>query len=307
MKRIISLLPSATEIVCALGAGDALVGITHECDYPTEILGRPRVTSARIDPTMASEEIDRLVREQLDDSGTLYRLDLDLVERLEPDIVLTQQLCTVCAVGYETVHAAMRSLERPPEVVNLEPRTLAEAFESFMEVARLLGVPDRGETLLARLRDELDAIPELDPKPKVLLLEWLEPPFAAGHWIPELVEAAGAEPVLHFKGTHSRQVDSEAIEGTEMDVLAISCCGFSVERTMRDVPASAQLRELRRSRPEITTIILDGNHFFSRPGPRLVESARLLSAALRGIPIGDSSQPVTPFVILPASATNGRQ
>jgi iron complex transport system substrate-binding protein len=283
MKRILSLLPSATEIVHALGAADALVGVTHECDYPPEARALPRVTAARIDPSMPSDEIDRLVREQLEDQGSLYRLDLELVTRLRPEVVLTQQLCTVCAVGYETVHAAMRSLPEPPVVINLEPRTLADVLDSFRFVARLLDLPERGDALVSALEADLAAIPRIDDPPRVVLLEWLVPPFAAGHWMPELVEAAGAVPALHFSGTHSRAVQWDEISREDFDVLAISCCGFPVERTLADVSACEELRTLVAARPSLVLIVLDGNHFFSRPGPRLVESARLLNAALRGV------------------------
>jgi iron complex transport system substrate-binding protein len=292
MKRVISLLPSATEIIHALGAAESLVAVTHECDYPPQARSLPRVTTARIDLSMASDEIDRLVREQLDDTGSLYRLDLALVESLAPEIVLTQQLCTVCAVGYETVHAAMRSLASPPEVINLEPRTLAEVFDSFRIVARILEIPERGELLVKRLDEELRAIRAPERRPRVLLLEWLIPPFAAGHWMPELVEAAGGDAVLHFTGTHSRQIAWDDIDAADFDVLAISCCGFSVERALDDVAASDRLAALMEARPELRTVVLDGNHFFSRPGPRLVESARLLNAALRGVDPSDAGASV---------------
>lgn len=283
MKRVISLLPSATEIVCALGAAGLLVGVTHECDHPAEVRAMPRVTSARIDPSMSSAEIDRLVGEQLEETGSLYTLDMELVRRLEPDVVLTQQLCTVCAVGFATVRAAMRALPSPPEVVNLEPRTIDDVFASIEHVAALLGIAGRGISLVAELRIELASIDPPPATPRLLLLEWLEPPFASGHWMPALVEAAGARPVLHFDGTHSRQVSWEAIEDEPFDVLAISCCGFAVARTMIDVERSEALRRLAAVRPELRVIVLDGNHYFSRPGPRLVESARMLAAALRGI------------------------
>ena len=303
MKRVISLLPSATEIVCALGATELLVGVTHECDYPAAALALPRVTSARIDPSMSSTEIDRLVGEQLEETGSLYALDMDLVRRLEPDLVLTQQLCTVCAVGYATVHAAMRTLSAPPEVVNLEPRTIDEVFASIGHVAALLGIADRGDALVARLRTELAAIEPPPAPPSVLLLEWLEPPFAAGHWMPALVEAAGARPVLHFDGTHSRQVTWDAIEDEPFDVLAISCCGFGVERAMFDVERSQRLAQLAMARPELRVVVLDGNHYFSRPGPRLVESARLLNAALSGISPRDAQASIKdPYRIVTATS-----
>ncbi|HVZ39628.1 MAG TPA: ABC transporter substrate-binding protein [Candidatus Kapabacteria bacterium] len=302
MPRILSLLPSATEIVFEIGAGQALVGVTHECDYPAEAHARPRVTSAKIEPSMASEEIDRLVREQLDDSGTLYALDLDLVRELRPTIVLTQQLCTVCAVGYATVHAAMRALPEPPEVINLEPRTLDEVFATITQVGELAGVPERGAASVHALRRRLATIPFIPRPPRVLFLEWLIPPFSAGHWMGDLVVAAGAIPVLADRGGASHGLAWEAIAAAEFDAVVISCCGFGVERTLQDVERCTELRRLLDARPSVRLIVFDGNHFFSRPGPRLVESAELLHHALMGRdPSAVHSSIAEPYRILNAS------
>lgn len=284
MKRVLSLLPSATEIIYELNADDFLIGVTHECDFPPAARAMPCLTSARINPFMDSAAIDALVREQLDDSGTLYTLDMDRLRELGPEIVLTQQLCTVCAVGYATVHAAMRSLPEPPEVINLEPKTLDDVLGTVVEVGDLLGLHYRAEQSVAALRQRLAAIPPLPGPVRVLLLEWLIPPFSAGHWMADIVRAAGAEPVLANPGDYSRQLSWECIREAEFDVVVVSCCGFSVERAMRDVESSSELRELLRERPEVRLIIFDGNHFFSRPGPRLVETAELLHLALKGVP-----------------------
>ncbi len=282
MKRTLSLLPSTTEIIYMLEAEEQLVGVTHECDYPPETDAKPRVTSARIDPSMESAEIDSLVRQQLDESGTLYSLDMDLVRDLRPELVLTQQLCTVCAVGYATVHAAMKSLPEPPIVMNIEPRTLNEVFDSFVRIGEELGLKERAESAVMQLRRRLDTIAKPASPPRVLFLEWLIPPFSAGHWMAELVEAAGAIPVLANPGEHSRQLSWETIRSAEFDTLVVSCCGFSVERAIADVRSSPELARLRSERHEMRLIVFDGNHFFSRPGPRLVESAELLHAALTG-------------------------
>lgn len=279
MKRILSLLPSTTEVIYALGAGEALIGVTHECDFPPEARLKPQLTSARIDPSMESAEIDRLVREQLDDSGTLYALDMDLVRELRPEIVLTQQLCTVCAVGYETVRGAMASLDEPPKVINIEPRNLAEVFNSFVDIARLIELEETGRRLVADLTERLRAVRKADG-PRVLFLEWLIPPFSAGHWMPELVEAAGGIPVLANPGEHSRQLTWNAVREADFDAIVVSCCGFGVERTMHDVRSSSGLQSLLAERPSVRLIVLDGNHYFSRPGPRLVESVELLAAEL---------------------------
>jgi iron complex transport system substrate-binding protein len=283
MKRVLSLLPSATEIIFALDAAEALVGVTHECDFPPEARLLPTVTSARIDSSMESGAIDQLVREQLEGTGTLYALDLPRVRSLRPELVLTQQLCTVCAVGYETVRAAMRTLDEPPDVVNLEPTTLQEVFQTFIDVGRDLGIEERARQLVVTLGERLASIPHLQSMPAVLFLEWLVPPFSAGHWMTELVEAAGGRPILADRGGHSRALTWEDIRAAAFDTLVISCCGFDVERTMRDVEGSIELQTILAERPELRLIVFDGNHFFSRPGPRLVESAELLNRALRGI------------------------
>lgn len=284
MKRVLSLLPSATEIIYELHAQDALIGVTHECDFPREALNLPRLTSARIDPSMKSAEIDALVRQQLDESGSLYTLDMERLRGLGPDLVLTQQLCTVCAVGYATVHAAMRSLPDPPLVVNLEPKTLDDVLGTITYVGELLGVEEHAGERVAALRRRLAAIPPLPAPSRVLLLEWLIPPFSAGHWMADIVRAAGAEPVLADPGEYSRQLAWEAINAAAFDVVVVSCCGFDVERTLQDVEASEELRRLLHKRPELRLIVFDGNHFFSRPGPRLVETAELLHNALMGTP-----------------------
>ncbi len=294
--RILSLLPSTTEVIYALGLQDHLVGVTHECDWPPEAREKPQVTSARITPALDSEEIDRLVREQLDDSGTLYALDMELVRRLRPDLVLTQQLCTVCAVGYETVRAAMKSLSEPPEVVNVEPRNLEKVFRSFVDIATRADRRERGDALVARLRRRLERLREgeiidgieripllcyregegLRRDDRVLFLEWLLPPFSAGHWMPELIEHAGLRPVLHNRGEHSRELSWEAITAEEFEGIIISCCGFSIERALADLRGSVELNRLLADRPALACFVADGNHYFSRPGPRLVESAEVV-------------------------------
>jgi iron complex transport system substrate-binding protein len=299
--RVLSLLPSTTEVIYALGAEDQLVGVTHECDWPPAAREKPHVTGARITPDFESSEIDRLVREQLDDSGSLYTLDMDLVRELRPELVLTQQLCTVCAVGYETVQSAMASLDDPPEVMNVEPRNLAQVFDSFVAVADKLGLLERGEDLVGRLHESLDRLRSgergvqggglipleiyrqgdrgIRRGDRILFLEWLIPPFSAGHWIPELVEAAGLEPVLANRGEHSRGLSWGDIGFADFDGIIISCCGFSIDRTRQDLHVSKELESLLSVRPDLTCLIADGNHYFSRPGPRLVDSAEALAAA----------------------------
>ncbi|MCE2502479.1 MAG: ABC transporter substrate-binding protein [Chlorobi bacterium] len=281
MKRVLSLLPSTTEIMYALGAEDALVGVTHECDFPRGTASKPDVTSAEIHPELESQEIDRLVRQQLEDSGSLYGLDMDLVRELRPEIVLTQQLCTVCAVGFETVQKAMASLSEPPEVINIEPKNMNDVFKSIRDIAQLTQHEEAGAVLIDKLRSSLENIEKANG-PRLLFLEWLIPPFSAGDWIPEIIEAAGALPVLANPGSHSRQLSWEKIEQAEFDVIVVSCCGLEVDRAIRDIGQSQELQWLLNKRNDPPLFLFDGNHFFSRPGPRLVESAQLLAKALNG-------------------------
>lgn len=298
MKRVLSLLPSTTETLYAIGADDCLVGVTHECDFPPDARLKPQLTSAKINPTMESSEIDRLVREQLEDTGSLYALNMDLVRELRPEIVLSQQLCTVCAVGFETVRGAMATLPEPPEVINIEPKNLDQVLHSFVEIARLVEREDDGLDLMRDLRKRLDAIERAESQ-RVLFLEWLVPPFSAGHWMAELVEAAGGLPVLANHGSHSRGLEWDAIRKVEFETMVVSCCGFDVSRAMLDIEESPELQELLDERPDMRLVLFDGNHYFSRPGPRLVESAELLAKALRRVPPGNAGASIAdPYVLV---------
>lgn len=306
--NVLSLLPSATEILFAIGADRHLVGRSHECDHPEAARSIPAVTTARINPSIPSDEIDELVRTQLQDTGTLYSLDLDLVRVLKPDVVFTQQLCTVCAVGYESVQHAMASLDNPPLIINLEPRTLDEVFASFEDVATAVSMPGAGERLAVELRRRLERIEALSRPQRVVLLEWLEPPFSAGHWMADLVTAAGGIAVLADRNDHSRELAWDRIAEADFDVLAISCCGFSVERAVDDVVTSEGLRVLLERRPSLRLIVLDGNHYFSRPGPRLVESAQHLHAALAGLePSAGCDGVAEPYRIITAEWVRAQQ
>jgi len=282
--RLCSLLPSATEIIFGLGLGDHLVAVTHECDYPAEALTKPKVTRSVISPALSSIEIDFRVRQQLEDVGSLYHLDVEFLDTLEPDIILTQQLCTVCAVSYENVSRIARRLKSHPNVINLEPNSLEGIFQSIREVGELTGVRTRADTLVEELRERVKRIQKLTNnvgRRNVLCLEWLEPPFCSGHWIPELVEIAGGVDELSQKHKPSRQVDWNQIVSYNPEVLVVACCGFSVERTLQEISVL--------NRPEIQkcsavkngeVYIVDGSSYFSRPGPRIVDSVEILATIL---------------------------
>ncbi|MCS7080949.1 MAG: cobalamin-binding protein [Chloracidobacterium sp.] len=284
--RIVSLLPSATEIICALGLESQLVGVTHECDYPSFVRDLPKVTHTLIPTDATSLEIDGLVRERLQTNRALYTLDLPTLEALRPDLIVTQALCDVCAVAEEEVKAAACVLPGAPRVVNLEPQTLNEVFDSLFLVGEAAGCQARAVQVVTRLKARVAAVAErsaaVSRRPRVALLEWLHPPFSCGHWSPELVQLAGGEEVMGRPGVPSRTLTWEAIAAAQPEVIFIACCGFSVERTLEDVaqlaanPIWRTLPAVRQGRVYIT----DGSHYFSRPGPRLVESLEILAHAL---------------------------
>jgi iron complex transport system substrate-binding protein len=284
--RIVSLLPSATEIICQLGLGEQLVGVTHECDYPVFVQGLPRVTRTLIPHDASSQEIDRLVREQLQTRKALYTLDLPVLERLQPDLLVTQALCDVCAVAEEEVKAAACTLPGRPRVINLEPMRLAEVYDSLRLVGSAAGVPGKAEEVVAALMARVEAVANrtrtVSRRPRVVLLEWIDPPFSSGHWSPELVRLAGGSEGLGREGLPSRTLRWEEVVAFDPEVLVIACCGFTTARTLEDVPILrryphfADLTCVRASRVSV----VDGNAYFSRPGPRLVDSLEILAHVL---------------------------
>jgi iron complex transport system substrate-binding protein len=283
--RIVSLLPSATEIVCALGLGDQLVGVTHECDHPDFVRALPKVTTTLIPTDATSGEIDALVRERLKTQRALYSLDLPALERLAPDLIVTQALCDVCAVAEAEVEAAACRLPGRPRVLNLEPTSLRDVFETLRLVGRAAGVEARAGDVVRALRDRVAAVAERSARvrrPRVLLLEWLDPPFSCGHWSPELVSLAGGEEVIGTAGTRSRTLGWSQVAAARPDAIVLACCGFSVERTLLDLPGVNARPEWREAPAvgEERVFVVDGSAYFSRPGPRLVDSLEILAHAL---------------------------
>lgn len=285
-RRVISLLPAATEIVASLGMLDSLLGVSHECDYPEEVNRKPRVTRCEIHGAgLPSAAVDRWVRERLRTAGTLYTMDEDLVRRLRPDAILTQKLCDVCAVAYGTVARFAATLPGPPRVVNLEPSSLADILQDIRTVGEALGVPERAEALVASLLGRVEAVRERAagaPRRRCVLLEWIDPPFRSGHWGPELVEIAGGIELLGRRGADSAEVRWDAVVDAAPEVLVVACCGYSVERTFADLP-------ILRSRPGFGSLpaaqrgevyVVDGSAYFSRPGPRIVDSLEILAEIL---------------------------
>lgn len=285
--RIVSLLPSATEIICSLGLRDELVGVSHECDFPQGVDLLPTVTASTIAKDASSLEIDTQVREQLRESTALYELDLELLTTLQPDLIVTQALCDVCAVSADDVEAALCSIPGNPQLINLEPSNLADMFATVERVAAAAGCLDRGEVLNETLRSRIDRVRELvkaraEWQPRVAQLEWLDPLFDAGHWTPELVELAGGTSVTGQACQPSSTLSWEALVEAKPDALSIACCGFGMERTLADLPVLFAHQKWRNLAASIGDhlYIADGNHYFNRPGPRLIDSLEIIADAL---------------------------
>lgn len=284
--RIVSLLPSATEIVCALGLEDQLVGVTHECDFPPSVQQLPKVTRTLIPANASSREIDRLVRQRLETSRALYELDLARLEPLRPDLIVTQALCDVCAVAEDEVRAAACILPSRPRVINLEPKTLEQVFASIRQVGQAAGVEQKAEELVAALTSRVRAVAvrsaAIRERPRVAFLEWLDPPFSCGHWNPELVRLAGGVEGLGREGYPSRTLSWEEVLAWRPEVVFIACCGFDVARAMEDLPLFGAVPgwENLPAVSQRRVYVSDGSHYFSRPGPRLVDSLEILAHAL---------------------------
>lgn len=270
-----------------MGLEDQLVGVTHECDFPACVQHLPKVTRTLIPIDAPSHEIDRLVRERLRADRALYTLDLPVLEAMRPDLIVTQALCDVCAVAEHEVNAAACSLPGGPRVINLEPQTLAQVLACVRQVADAAGV-DRGaaeqviEALKARVETVVTRTAGVQCRPRVALLEWLDPPFSCGHWSPELVRLAGGVEVLGNEGQPSRTLRWDEVRASRPDVVFIACCGFSTERTMRDMPALRAISAWR-DLPAVRSgrvYVTNGSDYFSRPGPRLVDSLEILADVL---------------------------
>lgn len=278
--RIVSLLPSATEILFAIGAGNDVVGVTHECDYPSEADRLPKLTAASGPETATPAEIDRHVRASVHAGSSLYLLDGALLERLAPDLIVTQELCAVCAVSYDVVSAAAKRLRSDPRVVSLEPRTLRDVFDTMLVLGVLTDRARQAQELVAALETRVTALRERRRSPiPTLVLEWTDPPMSAGHWIPELTEIAGGVPLLADPGANSRRLEWDAIAAADPHAVVVAPCGFDLARTER---AIAELDRIDRwrdldARKTGRVLAMDGNAYLSRPGPRLVEAAEILA------------------------------
>ncbi len=284
--KIASLLPSATEIVYALGLGAQLVGVTHECDFPAEARDKPHLTASALAQTANAAEIDRHVKANLHAGSSLYALDSTLLERLAPDLIITQELCEVCAVSYGIVARAAKRLHGDPRIVSLEPSSLADVYANIATVGNLTGRDEAARTLVTALRTRAASLANHvsgRPRPRTLVLEWTEPPMSGGHWTPGLVELAGGEAILANPGANSVALPWDAIVAADPDVIVVAPCGFGLPATLAaiaalaaNVPAWATLRAVATRR----VYAVDGNAYVNRPGPRLVDTAELFASAM---------------------------
>jgi iron complex transport system substrate-binding protein len=285
--RVVSLLSSATEIVAALGCENWLVGRSHECDFPRSVLRLPVCSEPRIDVTAGSAEIDRQVKSLLRDALSIYRVDSGRLRELRPDVILTQTQCEVCAVSRRDVEQALCDLVGfGPTIVSLEPYNLADVWSSVRQVAGALGVSDRGREVAERLANRLRSLAErtaaMPYRPRVACLEWFDPLMSAGNWVPELVEIVGGVNLFGEAGRHSPWMSWDELIESDPDVLVLLPCGWDIARCRRELHVLTERPEWRRLRAvrDGCAFVTDGNQFFNRPGPRLVESAEILAEIL---------------------------
>ncbi len=282
--RVVSLLPAATEMVAALGAVGRLVGVSHECDFPPEVRSLPRVTRTRIDPTLASGAIDRAMVDAKRTGVSPVEVDVDLVAHLRPDILIGQSVCDVCAVGEGDLARLVTTLMPTPWVVTLHAHTLDEVFLDIRKVGEAMELRDEAEELDAGLRYRLRRVGARSQgsgkRPRVLVLEWVDPPYVAGHWVPELVALAGGQDVGSAPGEPSRPRPWDQLAALAPDVVVVAPCGFDVARARAELAAvtDPEAQALLGRRVEF----LDGNAYTSRPGPRLVDAAEMLTQLMLG-------------------------
>lgn len=283
-QKIVSLLPAATEIVCALGLEANLVGRSHECDYPESVKNLPVCSEANFPDGLSSVDIDNKVKEILTDALSVYSVKREVIRELSPDVVITQAQCEVCAVSLPEVEQALENyLDKPATIISLQPNSLEEIFADISNVAAALDVKHAGEALVEDLTERVDIIRHklkfMENKPTVACIEWLEPMMISGNWVPELLSIAGGTPVLAQAGKHSPYVNWEEIHEQDPEVIILMPCGFSIERTMREIyillqqPGFNDLKAVKNNR----VYIVDGNQYFNRPGPRIVDSVEILA------------------------------
>lgn len=285
-ERIVSLLPSSTEIVCALGLRDRLVGVSHECDYPSEVIGLPTLTEPKLDPRGTSAAIDARVREIVQEGLSVYRIRTEVLQALRPDVIVTQDQCEVCAVSSSDVVQAVQDFLTPEvKVITLSPQRLGDIWHDIHRVAEATGKEDRADELCRTLKKRVWKVEQKTrhfERPRVACLEWLDPLIAGGNWIPEMVEIAGGSYTLALAGDHSPVMSWQTLTELQPEVIVLMPCGFKIPQSQADVPALTAHPEWQ-TLPAVQSgrvYIADGNAYFNRPGPRIVESVEMLAEIL---------------------------
>jgi iron complex transport system substrate-binding protein len=290
--RIVSLVPSATEMLFALGVGDEVTAVTHECDHPAPARDLPRVTRDVIGSGLAPAEIDRAVRALTEQGRAIYELDEDALDRLQPDLIVTQALCAVCAVSYDDVRAIAERLDSRPQVLSLDPHTLGEMLGDVRTLAQATDAKDAGVALVQDVASRIDrvrlAVRAAEPL-RVAALEWLDPVFVAGHWTPQLIEYAGGVDVLGMPGEHSEQRSWDEVRAAEPEVVVVMPCGYDAERALAEAEAYADELTLLGAR---RVVAVDAAGLFSRPGPRLIEGLEVLAHILHPDRLPEAPAPV---------------
>jgi iron complex transport system substrate-binding protein len=289
--RIASLLPSATEMVCALGLAHDLVGISHDCDYPAEILGTPVLSQAIVTSTLPSGEIDARIKGEVHRGNSVYHLNAGQLADLRPELILTQELCTVCAPSYTLVKQAAKVLDAETKIVSLEPLGLLDILDNFLLVGALTGRLAQAEAVVGNLRERIDRARNATaglPRPRVACIEWLEPLYVAGHWVPEMVATAGGNDVLGRAREPSFVASWNDIVAAEPEILVIMPCGFDLDRTRQEI----QLLSRRPGWPELPAVrsgrvyLTEATSYFSRPGPRIVTGVEILATIFHPKAVG---------------------
>lgn len=285
-ERIVSLLPSSTEIVCALGLREQLVGVSHECDHPSDVAGLPILTEPKLDPRGTSAAIDARVREIVQEGLSVYRILTDVLQELKPDVIVTQDQCEVCAVSSSDVVQAVQDFLTPEvKVVSLSPQRLGDIWHDIHRVAEATGQEDRADELFRGLKKRVWKVEQKTrhlERPRVACLEWLDPLMAGGNWIPEMVEIAGGSYALASAGDHSPAMSWETLTELQPEVIVLMPCGFKIPQSQTDVPVLTAHPEWH-TLPAVQSgrvYIADGNAYFNRPGPRIVESVEMLAEIL---------------------------
>lgn len=287
-KKVVSLLPAATEIVCALGLENLLVGRSHDCDYPESVKALPVCSSPRFDTSVSGEETHLQVKELVSTAGSLYKIDEEKILSLAPDLILIQDQCAVCAVGPGDLKGLMpRLAPAGTEAYSIHPSSLEEVFECVSGIAGKLGVADRGEELVDELRERTEIIRHklqfVEDRPTVACIEWLSPLMTAGNWTPGLISLAGGTPVLSKAGEESGTIEFDELKGADPDILVISVCGYTIERTVREIGALFNLAgwtELKAVQNN-QVYLADGNRYFNRPSPALVDTVEILAEIIQ--------------------------